>query len=106
MSNFKEQSYVYKRVKVNKFNSQYIIDEKEIKDCFLTSRIKIETYQNFSKATNIDYYFRLRGLTSWKGGESVTGLFKTTNPNIYFGYRKKRPSRKHKKNDNISILRQ
>ena len=35
MSNFKEQSYVYKRVKVNKFNSQYIIDEKEIKDCFL-----------------------------------------------------------------------
>ena len=51
--------------------------------------IKIETYQNFSKATNMDYYFRLRGLTSWKAGESVTGLFKTTNPNIYFGYRKK-----------------
>ena len=78
----------YKRVKANKCDNQYLIDGQLQKSTFLTERIKVEAFQGFSNASNLGEYFRLRGATSWKGGEQVTGLWKTDYPHIYYGDRR------------------
>lgn len=78
----------YRAVKFNKCDIQYEITSALPEGTYLTERVKIEKFQGFSKAQNLWEYFRLRGATSWKAGEQVTGLWKTENPLIHFGDRK------------------
>ena len=78
----------YKRVKANKCDNQYLLEGELQENTFLTGRIKIEAFQGFSSARNLGEYFRLRGATSWKNGEQVTGLWKTDYPHIYYGDRR------------------
>jgi hypothetical protein len=79
----------YKRVKVNKCDSQYLINHELPDNSNLTERVKVEAFQGYSKAYNLAEYFRLRGETSWKGGKQITGLWKSNRENIYFGDYKK-----------------
>ncbi|MFT6945599.1 MAG: hypothetical protein ACJARP_000004 [Vicingaceae bacterium] len=79
----------YKRVKVNKCDSQYLINHELPDNSNLTERVKVEAFQGYSKAYNLAEYFRLRGETSWKGGKQITGLWKSDRENIYFGDYKK-----------------
>lgn len=77
--------HVYKAVKFNKCDTQYLIKDHLPKGSILTERVKIEAFQGYSKAYNISEYFRLRGLTSWKSGKQVTGLWRSNFPNIHYG---------------------
>ena len=78
-------SHVYKVVKVNKCDMQYIITHDLPKVSFLTERIKIEAFQGYSNATNLCEYLRLRGATSWKSGKQVSGLWKTIRKDVFYG---------------------
>ena len=78
----------YRAVKFNKCDIQYEIISTLPEGTYLTERVKIEKFQGFSKAQNLWEYFRLRGATSWKAGEQVTGLWKTENSLIHYGNRK------------------
>lgn len=75
----------YNRVKLNKCDSQYLINHTLPNNSNLTERVKIEAFQGYSKAYNLGEYFRLRGETSWNGGKQLTGLWKSNRGNIYFG---------------------
>lgn len=77
----------YLAVKFNKCDIQYEITSELPEGTYLTERVKIEKFQGFSKAQNLWEYFRLRGATSWKSGDQVTGLWKTNNPLIHYGDR-------------------
>jgi len=83
-----ELKHVYRAVKINKCDIQYQITSVLPDRSCLTERIKLEKFQGFSKAHNLWEYLRLRGATSWKSGEQVTGLFKTPDRNIFYGDRK------------------
>jgi hypothetical protein len=73
---------------INRCDTQYQLVGEVPQLSWLTARVKIEKFQGFSKAYNIDEYFRLRGATSWKSGEQVTGLWKSETKNAYYGDRK------------------
>ena len=79
---------IYNAVKFNKCDTQYQSSNSIPESCFLTDRVKIEKYQGYSKAYNLGEYFRMRGATSWKSGEQVTGLWKTGRANVYRGDRR------------------
>lgn len=75
----------YKAIKFNKCDTQYESTSPIPSASFLTERVKIEKFQGFSKAYNLAEYFRLRGTTSWKSGEQVTGIWKTNRPLFFYG---------------------
>lgn len=93
MEEAKVMSVIYTAVKFNKCDTQYKSDEPVPDGCFLTDRVKIEVFQGFSKAQNLGKYFRLRGATSWRSGEQVTGLWRTDIDFIYYGDRKQHNER-------------
>lgn len=78
----------YEAVKFNKTDTQYKSISEPPKNHWITDRVKLEIYQGYSRAQNLTEYFRTRGATSWKGGESVTGLWRTEKPNVFYGDRK------------------
>ena len=88
MERAKIQSVTYRAVKFNKYDMQYIDETPIPLGCFLTERIKIESFQGYSKASNLGEYLRLRGETSWKTGEQVTGRWLETKANVFRGDRK------------------
>lgn len=47
--------------------------------------VKVEVYQNYSKAYNLGLYFRVKTSSSWKKSKALTGMFKTTRLNHYYG---------------------
>lgn len=78
--------YTFSRSKENKTCS--IFDMQPFKEgSFLTSKVKIEDFQNYSHGNGFKEYFRTYG-TTWKDGEQVTGLFPTNTPNVFYGNRK------------------
>lgn len=79
--------FEFRLCKANKFDNQYLVTHDLPQNTFITERIKIEAYQGYSNAYNLGEYFRLRGATSWKSGEQVTGLFKTAYANTFYGDR-------------------
>jgi len=78
--------YTFSRSKENKTCS--IFDMQPYKEgSFLTSQVKLEDFQNYSKGHGFKEYFRTYG-TTWKNGEQVTGVYPTNTPNVYYGNRK------------------
>ena len=75
----------YKAVKFNKCDTQYQTTD-DVSNHWITERVKIEAFQGFSNAYNLGEYFRLRGETSWKSGEQVTGLWKSDNRKSHYHY--------------------
>lgn len=78
----------YKATKFNKCDTQYVTEEIIPTNSWLTERVKIEVFQGYSKAYNLGEYFRLRGSTSWKSGEQVSGLWKTDRKDVFYGDRR------------------
>ena len=78
----------YESVKVNKCDIQYQIAHPLQTTSPLTERVKVEAFQGYSNAHNLGEYFRLRGLTNWKDGKQLTGLFRTEIPYIFYGDQK------------------
>lgn len=89
MERAKSIKHTYKAVKFNKCDTQYQLDGELPQHSWLTERVKCEAFQGYSRAYNLAEYFRLRGATSWKEGEQVTGLWKSDFPNCFYGDRKK-----------------
>lgn len=88
MEKAKSIKHVYKAVKFNKCDTQYHLEGELPQHSWLTECVKIEAFQGYSKAYNLAEYFRLRGETSWKSGEQVSGLWKSETPNCYYGDRR------------------
>jgi hypothetical protein len=77
--------YTYESKKLNKHDTIYqIIDSKELQS-FLTEFVKIEKYQGYSNAYNLGLYFRIKNESSWAKSKQITGLWKLSNPNIFYG---------------------
>lgn len=53
----------------------------------LTNLLRIEQFRNFSEATGIKEYLRLRTCGNWSKCEKVTGLRPTKRPGVYYGDR-------------------
>ena len=88
----KNPDYIRHVYKVNRELKSYtiyqiveIVNEKNQ----LTDLIRIEKYNNKSNATGITDYLRLRTTTNWDSSEKVTGLRPTSNPNLFYGDRRK-----------------
>ena len=79
---------LYRAVKFNKCDTQYKSTISIPSNHWITERVKIEAFQGYSKAYNLAEYFRTRGATSWKGGECISGLWKSERPGVYYGDRK------------------
>jgi len=54
----------------------------------LTQELRIEPYRNYSAATGIKHYLRLRTCSNWQRCEKVTGLRPTKRPGVFYGDRK------------------
>lgn len=80
------QVFTFDVEKVNKFSRIYIAREQLISfDSFLTPVVKLEDDQGFSKAKGVKYHFRIRNEKNWNKCKVITGLFSTTNREVYFG---------------------
>ena len=77
--------HVYRLVKVNKCDRQYLIKDFLPPGSILTERVRVEAFKGYSSAYNLGEYFRLRGTTSWKNGKQVTGLWKSPHPDVFYG---------------------
>lgn len=72
-------------VKYNKHDTIYQLCLGQSTNQLITQSVKLEKFQGFSKAFNLDLYFRVKDKSSWKNSKKVTGLWKTTRLNHYFG---------------------
>lgn len=88
MKRAKSIKHVFKAIKFNKCDTQYQLIGEPHQQSWLTDRVKVEAFQGYSNAYNLDEYFRLRGATSWKSGEMVSGLWKSETQNWYYGDRR------------------
>lgn len=77
-------SYTIERAK--KVYAVYELSEPQQKKT-LTDLIRIEQFRKFSNGKGFDNYLRLRNTNNWNTCEQVTGLFKTSKTNIFFGDR-------------------
>jgi len=82
--------HVFKEFNVGKYRSVKHFELLEIKNGnnLLTTKINLSKDRGFAKS-NPDYWVKI-----WKGNKwavkTLTGLFKTKLPNIYFGYKGKK----------------
>lgn len=82
--------HTYRPKKVNKTSTIYeyqnTIELRDIKpDDNFTKIVRLEQYQGYSKAYNLNHYFRIRDTTNWSKCKLITGLFKTIKPNVFYG---------------------
>lgn len=77
--------YQYKSIKTNKQDTIYQISEPKELQSFLTEFVKVEKYQGYSNAYNLGLYFRIKNESSWAKSKQITGLWKLSNPNIFYG---------------------
>lgn len=77
--------YRFKVVKHNKHDTIYTGLVSNPKESFITELVKIERYQGYSNAYNLGLYFRIRTASNWSKCKQVTGLFKTTRLNVFYG---------------------
>lgn len=80
--------YRFKESKVNKNSTIYQLEDSQTLSGWITDPVKIEKFQGFSKATNTDYYFKLRDQSNWAKCEQVTGLWKTPYKGVFYGDRR------------------
>lgn len=75
----------YKATKVNKNSIIYQTTEDVRRNPILTHTARVEKFMGFSKAYNLADYFRIRNTSNWQTCKQVTGLWKTSKRNIYYG---------------------
>jgi hypothetical protein len=80
--------YYFTASKFNKQSTIYMGNTQNPNGSFITSSVKIERFQGFSKAYNLGLYFKIRNHTNWAKCEQVTGLWKTSVNGFYYGDRK------------------
>jgi hypothetical protein len=85
IQNIKINVYQYKSYKINKQDTIYQISEPKELQSFLTEFVKVEKYQGYSNAYNLGLYFRIKNESSWAKSKQITGLWKLSNPNIFYG---------------------
>ena len=72
-------------VKYNKHDTIYQLCFGQLTNELVTQTVKIEKFQGFSKAYNLGLYFRIKNATSWAKSKQITGLWKTTRLNHFYG---------------------
>ena len=77
--------YRFNPIKFNKHDTVYQGFESNPKDSFITDLVKIEKFQGYSNAHNLGLYFRIKDQTSWAKSKQITGLWKTTRKEAFFG---------------------
>nr|WP_299202498.1 hypothetical protein [uncultured Brumimicrobium sp.] len=77
--------YKFEVVKYNKHDTIYQLCFGQYPSQLITETVKIEKFQGYSKAYNLGLYFRVKDKSSWKESKQVTGLWKTTRLNHYYG---------------------
>ena len=82
------QVFKFRVLKTNKHDKIYEGFETNIKSSFITDLVKIEKFQGYSNAHNLDLYFRVRDKSSWSKSTKVTGLWKLNRRNFFYGDRK------------------
>lgn len=78
--------HIYKLERAKKVYSVYELIETETQH--FPNLIRIEDFRGFSRATDIDKYFRVRDTTNWATSTKITGLFKTSHPCVFYGDQK------------------
>jgi hypothetical protein len=77
--------HTFEVVKYNKHDTIYQLCFGQPETELIKQTVKVEVYQNYSKAYNLGLYFRVKTATSWSKSKAVTGMFKTTHLNTYYG---------------------
>ena len=72
-------------VKYNKHDTIYQLCFGQPINELITQTVKIEKFQGYSKAYNLGLYFRVKNATSWAKSKQITGLWKSTRINHYYG---------------------
>lgn len=83
----------YRVLKENKCDTIYELVTMPPGPTFLTSLVKLEEFQGYSRANSFQLYFRVRDKSSWRKSTTITGLFKTGIPGTYRGDKKGRDTR-------------
>lgn len=81
----KARIFRFNAIKFNKHDTIYQGIEDNAKDSFVTELVKIEKFQGYSNAHNLDLYFRIKDAPSWAKSKRVTGLWKTTRKEAFYG---------------------
>jgi len=72
-------------VKYNKHDTIYQLCFGQPTNELITQTVKIEKFQGYSKAYNLGLYFRVKNASSWAKSKQITGLWKTTRLNHFYG---------------------
>jgi hypothetical protein len=72
-------------VKYNKHDTIYQLCFGQPTNELITQSVKNEKFQGFSKAYNLGLYFRVKNASSWGKSKQITGLWKTTRLNHFYG---------------------
>jgi hypothetical protein len=78
-------SYSYLVEKENKQDTIFKSVSSNQLQSFFTEVVKIERFQGYSNAYNLGLYFRVKNESSWSKSKQITGLWKTTTSNIFYG---------------------
>ncbi len=81
--------HVFKIAKENKTSTIYERQSSPPRHTFITSTVKIEDFQGYSRGKDFSLYFRIKDQSSWSKSEAITGLFPTGISLVYFGNRRK-----------------
>lgn len=81
----KPKIYQFNPIKFNKHDTIYQGIEGNPKESFITELVKIEKFQGFSNAYNVEHYFRIKDQSSWSKSRQITGLWKTTRKGTFYG---------------------
>lgn len=87
-NNFTDNSvkvYRFTPIKFNKHDTIYQGIETNPGNSFITELVKVEKFQGFSKAYNLGLYFRIKDQSSWSKSTQVTGMWKTTLKETFYG---------------------
>lgn len=86
IGNAKYVRHSYKVERVKKVYTVYQLVNASSK-AILTELIRIEQFRKYSRGTGFDDYLRLKNTSNWKTSEQVTGLHKTSHPDVFYGDR-------------------
>ena len=76
--------HTFNEVKVNKHSTIYQ-RINQLNQSFMTEFVKVEKFQGYSKAYNLGEYFRIKNESSWAKSKQVTGLWKSSRLNWFYG---------------------
>jgi len=80
----KVKVHTYNAIKFNKHSTIFEC-QTSTANSFLTTLIKIESFQGFSKTFNAPFYLRVKDKSSWTKSSQITGLFKSGLKGLFYG---------------------